>query len=328
MPTPCRPWVRRSPTRTPDVRLRAAKVFARHGDQRAFEPLLTLATAPEPEEKERQADWVSLAESALDGLGELGDPAALTALIPLVDSKHGALRKEATMALARVSPADRLDALRGALGHADPEVKYRAAYGLACLGDAGVASLVFSDAGGKIISIGGQIAAALTLGAAGEGRLIAFLDDPKDEVRARALLVLMMREWKAPQGNAARVLACLASRTPRLRLTAARAIEALADPAGLAGFVASLVNDKGDKPAWKIPEGTIAALAEMLIHGDPHLQVRSARLLRHLDADEQHAFDLAWTVHVARFADVLTKLREQGKQRQPVPVAIRARAVA
>ncbi len=302
----------------PDVRLRAAKVFARHGDPRAREPLLTLATAPEPEEKKRQADWVNLAESALDGLGELGDPAALTALIPLLDSRHGALRKEAALALARVSPADRLDALRGALGHSDPEVKYRAAYGLACLGDAGVASLVFSADGGKIISIGGQIAAALALGPAGEGQLIAFLDDPKDEVRARALLLLMMREWKAPQGNAARVLACLASRTPRLRLTAARAIEALADPTGFTGFVVSLVNDKGDKPAWKIPEATIDALAEMLIHGDPHLQVRTARLLRHLDTDEQHPFDLAWKVHEARFADSLTKLRAQSKKLQPV----------
>ena len=56
----------------PDVRLRAAKAFARHGDSRALAPLVALATAAEPEEKERQADWLKLAESALDGLGELG----------------------------------------------------------------------------------------------------------------------------------------------------------------------------------------------------------------------------------------------------------------
>ncbi len=304
----------------PDVRLRAAKALARHGDSKAFAPLVALATAPEPEEKERQADWLKLAESALDGLGELGDPAALPHLIPSLDSPHGALRREAALALARVSTLDRMDALREALQHADPEVKYRAAYGLACLGDASVGSLVFSEAGGKIISVGGQIAAALALGSAGEERLVIFLDDPKDEVRSRALLLLMMKEWKDSQGTAARALACLSSRTPRLRLTAARAIEALADPVAFARFVASLVNDKGDKPDWKVAEATIDALAEMLIHGEHRLQVRTARLLRHLDVPEQDAFDQAWKAHEARFAKELADLRAQAKKRRPTPL--------
>ncbi len=304
----------------PDVRLRAAKALARHGDPKAFAPLLSLATAPEPEEKERQADWLKLAESALDGLGELGDPAVLPHLIPSLDSPHAVLRKEAAMALARVSTLDRTEALRQALQHSDNEVKYRAAYGLACLGDASVASLVFSDAGGKIISVGGQVAAALALGKAGEDRLVVFLDDPKQEIRSRAFLLLMMREWKDPRGTAARALACLSSRTPRLRLTAARGIEALADPVAFARFVAGLVNDKGDKPDWKVPEATIDALAEMLVHGDHRLQVRTARLLGHLDADEQDAFDQAWKVHESRFAEELADLRARSGKRKPVPL--------
>jgi ParB family chromosome partitioning protein len=308
----------------PDVRLRGAKALARHGDHKAFAPLVALATAPEPEEKERQGDWLNLAESALDGLGELGDPAVLPHLIPLLDSPHGVLRKEALQALARVSTPDRTDTLRQALQHADPEVKYRAAYGLACLGDASVASLVFSEAGGKVIPVGDQVAAALALGKAGEDRLVVFLDDPKDQVRFRALLLMMMREWKDPQGTAARALACLSSRPPRLRLTAARAIEALADPIAFARFVAELVNDKGDKPDWKIPEATIDALAEMLVHGEHRLQVRTARLLRHLDAEEQDAFDQAWKVHEARFAKEIGDLRARVGKRKPVPLQYNA----
>lgn len=308
----------------PDVRLRAAKALARHGDPKAFTPLVSLATAPEPDEKERQADWINLAESALDGLGELGDPAALPHLIPPLDSPHGALRKAAALALARVSTPDRTDSLRQALQHADPEVKYRAAYGLAYLGDASVASLVFSEAGGKIISVGGQIAAALALGSAGEDRLVVFLDDPNEQVRSRALLLMMMREWKDPQGTAARALACLSSHSPRLRLTAARGIEALADPIAFAGFVAGLINDKGDKPAWKVPETTIDALAEMLVHGEQQLQVRTARLLRHLDAEEQDAFDQAWKAHERRFATELAELRAQAKKRKPTPLQYNA----
>ena len=304
----------------PDVRLRAAKALARHGDPKALAPLIALATGPEPEEKERQAGWLVLAESALDGLGELGDPAALLHLIPALDSPHGVLRREAALALARVSTPDRADPLREALQHADPEVKYRAAYGLACLGDASVASLVFSEAGGKIISVGGQVAAALALGAAGEDRLVIFLDDPKEEVRSRALLLMMIREWKDPRPSAPRALPCLSSRTPRLRLTAARGIEALADPVAFAGFVVGLVNDRGDKPDWTIPEATVDALAEMLVHGGPRLQVRAARLLRHLDGDEQAPFDQAWKVHEARFAKELADLRALAAKRQPVPL--------
>ncbi len=304
----------------PDVRLRAAKALARHGDPRAFEPLVSLATAPEPDERERQADWVNLAESALDGLGELGDPAALPHLILPLDSPHGALRREAALALARVSTADRMDALRQALQHADPEVKYRAAFGLACLGDASVGSLVFSEVGGKIISVGGQIAAALALGNAGEDRLIVFLDDPKEEVRSRTLLLMMIQEWKDPRATPVRALACLSSRSPRLRLTAARGIEALADPSAFARFVAGLVNDKGDKPDWKVADATIDALAEMLVHGEHRLQVRTARLLRHLDAEEQNAFDQSWKVHEKRFANELADLRAKARKRRAVPL--------
>ena len=302
----------------PDVRLRAAKAFARHGDGRALDPLVALATAPEPDRKERQGEWLELAESALDGLGELGDPAAIPRLIPALDSPHAALRREAALALARTCTPDRADPLRRALGHADPEVSYRAAYGLACLGDNAVAALVFSEAGGRIISTGGQVAAALALGDAGEGRLVLFLDHPKAEVRSRALLLLLMREWKDPRGDFARALAALASRTSRLRLVAARAVEALADPGAFPRFVAELINDRGDAPAWKVPAATVDALAELLVHGDHHLQVRTARLLRHLDADEQAAFDQAWRLHEARFAAALADLRQLAGKRPAV----------
>jgi len=303
----------------PDVRLGAARALARHGDPRALGPLVALATAPEPRERERQAHWLALAESALHGLGDLGDPAALTDLIPALDSPHAAIRKQAARALAWVARPGSADAARQALGHADPEVKYNAALALAYLGDPSAASLVFSEEAARVIAPGGQIAAATALGDPGEDRLVVSLDDPKHEVRNRALLLLMMREWKDPRGTAARCLACLSSRTPRLRLTAARGLESLHDPAAFAGFIVGLVNDRGDKPAWKIPEGTVDALAELLVHGDPQLRARTSGLLRHLAADEQDAFDLAWKVHEARFAGDLADLRRKAGGRPPVP---------
>src|SRR5262249_21368158 len=86
-----------------DVRVRAARALARHGEASALAPLLTLAAAPEPPERERQADWLALVESALEGLAELGDPAALATLTPLLQSRHASVRKLAARALAWVA---------------------------------------------------------------------------------------------------------------------------------------------------------------------------------------------------------------------------------
>lgn len=303
-----------------DVRLRSAKALARHGDPMALGPLVALATAPEPTEKEWQANWMKLAESALDGLGELGDPAALLDVIPALDSPHASIRKQAARALVWVAHADGADALRDALQHHDPEVKYHAALGLAFAGDASVSALVFSEPAAKVISVGERIAAALALGASGEDRLVVFLDDANEKTRSRALLLLMMREWKASQGTAAHCLACLSSRTPRFRFIAARALESLADPATFASFVVELVNDQGDKPAWTIPATTVDGLAEVLVHGNPQWQARAARVLRHLAADEAEEFLQAWSVFAGRFESELEALRKQSSKRKSVPL--------
>src|SRR5262249_17653104 len=66
------------------ARAQAGGALARHGAAEALAPLLQLATAPEPTERERQGDWQALAELALDGLAELGHPGAVVPLIPLL----------------------------------------------------------------------------------------------------------------------------------------------------------------------------------------------------------------------------------------------------
>ena len=131
----------------------------------------------------------------------------------------------------------------------------------------------------------------------------------------------MMREWKDPQGTAARCLACLSSRV------------AAAPPDGRPGpgsrsptrppsraFVVGLVNDRGDKPAWKVPASTVDDLAELLVHGDPLLRARSALLLRHLDAEEQAAFDQAWSVHAAGTPGRSRRSAGRRRRRKPVPL--------
>jgi ParB family chromosome partitioning protein len=303
----------------PDVRVRAAKALARHGAAAAFAPLLALATAPEPQEQERLPPWEDLATQALAGLAQLGDPAALPHLVPLLDSKHAAVRKNVAFALMWVSPPHSPEPLRQALQHADEDVKYHAALGLAFAGDPLVASLVFSDAAAKVLTPEERLVAALTLGPAGEDQLVVFLDDADEKRRTQALLLLLLREMKGHAGTPARCLACLSSRMPRVRLTAARALESFADPAAFLQFVVQQFNDRGDEQAWKFSADTVATVAELVVHGQPHTRARTAQLLRYLGEKEQAAWDQAWVVHARRFAGEIAALRQQAPQRQPPP---------
>ena len=303
-----------------DVRVRAAQALARRGAQAALAPLMALATAPEPPEKERQSDWAALVEGALEGLAELGDPAAVPGIYPLLDSPHAHLRKAAAKALMWVSRTADLEALRQGLQHVDPQVKYHAALGLAYVGDPlGLApSIVFSDQAAQVLTPEERLVAALTLGPAGEDQLAVFLDDPNEALRNQALLLLMLLELKANLGTPARCLACLSSRMPRVRLTAARALEHFADPAAFLQFVVQLMNDRGDEPAWRSPPETDETLAEVLVHGAPHTRARTALLLRHLSAREQNAWDQAWSAHAARFAGEISTIRQLARAHPPV----------
>ena len=149
-----------------DVRVRAGRALARHGEQVALDPLLDLATEPEPDQAERKADWLALAESALEGLAELGDPRAMVQMLALLHSEQPSIRKLAARALAWTALPHHQETLRQALQHADPQVKYQAALGLAYAGDPLVAAFLFSDAAGQVLTRDEQFVAAYTLGPA------------------------------------------------------------------------------------------------------------------------------------------------------------------
>ncbi len=249
----------------------------------------------------------------------LGDPAALTTIIPLLDSPDDEIRKQAVRACVWVSRPDTRETLRQSLQHADPHVRFLAALGLAYQGDDSVAPLLFSKEASKILSVNERLAVGLTLGTIGEDQLVAFLDHEQEPARARALLLLLLLEWKSPQGDVARLLACLSSRMPRVRLTAAQALECVADPTAFARFVQDQVNDREDDPAWTIAPQTLDDFAELLVHADPLMRARAARLLRSLEDAKQDAWDLAWSVFAERFAAEIAALREQAKRREPIP---------
>jgi ParB family chromosome partitioning protein len=302
-----------------DVRVRAGRALARHGETASLGPLLALATAPEPPERERKADWLALAESALEGLADLGDPAALAPLVPLLKDNNPSIRKLAARALAWVALPHQQETLRQALQHSDPQVKYAAALGLAYAGDPLVASLVFSDTAGSVLSKDEQLVAALTLGPAGEDRLALFLDDADEAIRTRALIIQMLLELQSPQGAPSRCLTCLSARSPRVRLAAARALERYASPGTFRDYVVQMVNDRGDEASWKITADTVETLGELLAFGSSRAKARTAHLLRHFSEKEPAAWEQAWGLHTGRFAAEIRTLKETAKERKIPP---------
>lgn len=306
-----------------DVRVRAAAALARHGDPAGYQPLLDLATAPEPAEKDKIPAWVATTDAALRGLAELGDPAAVAPVRWLLASPHAGVRKAAAEALAWCSRADAADGLRQALSHADVAVRNRAAFGLALLGDGSVLSQLQSDEFAKDLGAGSALAATVALGPAAGDRLAVFLDHPEESVRDRALLVQVLLELAGNAVAPGRCLEALSARGPRFRLTAAQGLEAFADFAAFREFVGKLVNDRGDEKAWKVAPETVAAVAAALAWGSPLLRARVVRELAHFDAKEQHGWDLAWAGLAKRFAGELSAAAATAARPRP-PLGVTA----
>ncbi len=304
----------------PDVRVRAAAARAALGDARALAPLLAQVTEKEPTDATARAAWVDRVARALAGLGDLGAGSGevLAAVAALVRHDQKAVRDAAARALGWVTrPGGDVSALVAALAKPDKDVKLEAAIGLAFVGDpAGLPVLKGLVAGDAAAALRG-VAAAVALGRPADDLLAAFLDHGDERVRGRALLLMMLVESSAGEEGPTRSLAALASAHPRVRLAAARALEAFSDAERFRAFVVELTNDRGeDKAAWAVPAATVRALAEVSAWGDPQLRARAVRLLESLDEEKQDRFDREWGTFDKRFAKDVAKLVAAGEKRR------------
>jgi ParB family chromosome partitioning protein len=295
-------------SRLTDVRVRAAAALAKHGDASTLPVLRALATAPEPEQKERVGDWLEAAEVALYGLAELGAPEAQADAISLLESPHPPIRKSAAAALAWCSRTETAAPLRSALSHADPQVRYRAALGLAYLGDATVLPLI--QAGGPNGTLADEaFAATLALGPLAGAALAVYLDHTDEKLRGRALIALMLLELKDTDGISEKCLECLSAKGARFRLTGALALESFADAAAFKELVVKIVNDRDEDTDWKVTPEVVDDLATLLAFAVPQIKAATALHLKHFGEKEQARWNQAWGVHVARFADAIKGAR-------------------
>ncbi|MCA9691600.1 MAG: HEAT repeat domain-containing protein [Myxococcales bacterium] len=295
----------------PDVAVRAAEARAIHGDPGAEAPLLAALAEKEPEVSELRAKWVDRVTRALSGLAELGKPDARDKVTPLLQHKDSQIRRRAATALAWMARPDALAELRDALQHADPVVRREAALGLAFCGDASGASILFASGDAEVPAMM-RLYAALALGVQAEDVFAAFLDHSSEPVRERAMLLLLMSELAENDGVPDRCLAALAAAHPRVRLTAALALENFGDAELFTQFVCEQFNSRGDnKPPWTAAADIVKSLAELIAHGDiignPQLKVRAARQLEALAAEKQETFDRGWDIFARRNANAIAE---------------------
>ncbi|HUG52850.1 MAG TPA: HEAT repeat domain-containing protein [Vicinamibacteria bacterium] len=195
--------------------------------------------------------------------GRIGDPAAVPALIPLLQDGEREVRQMAAFALGLVGDALAVEALVAALEDPEPVVRGRAAEALGLIGDAraapAVAQMVLAALPPKapLVTVRGDDPASM-VDPWLEPRLGLFaLARLKDARSAEAVLLAAGKprfDWWAATWTAMRLelaalrpvlLAAVASTDPLSRAYGARGLGALADPASLEALL-PLLRDRDE----------------------------------------------------------------------------------
>ncbi|MCA9178306.1 MAG: HEAT repeat domain-containing protein [Planctomycetales bacterium] len=323
-------------SRHADVRLGAASARALFRDPRAREPLLQAALAPAPEKNYQHSTWLDSVVQAVRGLGMLGEsadssmPSIASQLLPLLNSKEEKIRVAAADAIGMCASSANGEFLLPYLQHDDRDVRLRIALALALSGERRALPIVFSDDSLKVLDDIDRLMAAVAYGEQAETLLAEAMDSRLQSVAMAALLTLLFRDWLLTASGAGdagpqRVLLALSSRPPRVRLMAARALEAMGDGDRFREFLVRCLNDRAldrpndrsDEPTWSIPAEDVEKLAQLIVFADPPCQARTvAAVVKGLRAERQEEWDLHWKVHQLRFdADwQLTKSRAEASE--------------
>lgn len=301
-----------------DIRLEAGCTLAKLGDPACYEPLLELVRQERPDEDDPRFEaWERVVATALDGLSDLGDPRIIEHLGPYLADDSAEVRKQVAVALTWSARPEHVDQLLALLPHEDRAVRHQAALGLAVQGREEAAPIVLGSEFLTEEGIGVRFLAVFSLGLVGESELLRTLDGDSAQMRRIVYLVLLLREWRSHDGTPRRLLACLSSAEPRIRLRATEGLRCFANPDEFAEFVRAELNDRGDAEPWEISAETIATVAELVVHAEPWIRPRVVTILMKLFDDEQKHFDEKWESYESRFADEIARLEASAADRTP-----------
>ncbi len=253
-----------------EVRVRAAELLARRGDERIIEPMRGLITDAELQLRHPAAFIEPLRVRATGALATLGSPrtAALFAS-PLLKDDNPGVREQAARGLCN---AGQESFLLDALGHADVAVRSWAAEGLARLGDdRGLAVLTGTLQDPHLPIREGALRALAALGLPGDNALFLGLDDADDYLSDTFFAILLARDLRAArEGNEPVLLTgALSVQRPDVRYAAARALELRGDISGYTQLLIDAVSPPrpekaGDMKDWP-EEGLRERLAMQLV---------------------------------------------------------------
>lgn len=239
-----------------ELRVRAAELLAKRGDEIIIEPMRGLVLDTELKLRHPAAWLEPLRARAVGALATLGSnrTAAIFA-DPLLKDENPAVREQAARGLCN---AGHEAFLLDALSHADVAVRSWAAEGLARLGDdRGLAVLTGTLKDPHLPIREGALRALVALGPAGDNALFLGLDDADDYLSDTFFATLLARDLRAArEANEPELLtAALSAQRPDVRYAAARALELRADVSAYTELLLSAVSPPkpekaGDMKDW------------------------------------------------------------------------------
>ena len=184
--------------------------------------------------------------------------------------------------------AEHLEGLREVRQHSDPNLRFYAAMGLAFNGDLSGASLLFDYARTtqrnrsairrRYNKVGPDpvfyiLVATLSMGEEGEAALIGFLDHKQEDIRDRAILMILLLELANGRRDPRRLIAALSSEHPDIRFKGGWALELWQDEQAYAAMVQQVFNARGYQVAdYTLEE--VESFAAVLAHQDSRCERR------------------------------------------------------
>jgi ParB family transcriptional regulator, chromosome partitioning protein len=215
---------------TLEVRVRAAELLAKRGDERMLEPMRSVLLDADLKARYPKEVLEALRSRAADALATLGSPRMNAWFVsPLLQDENPAVREQSARGLCNAGAQQQcLDAL----AHTDVAVRSWAAEGLARLGDSrGLAVLTGTLRDPHLPIREGALRALVALGNEGDHALLLGLDDADAYLSDTFFATLVARDVRAArEGNEPTLLtAALSARRVDARFAAARALELRSD---------------------------------------------------------------------------------------------------
>lgn len=292
-----------------ETRLSAAAALAVQGNAKAISPLVEfLKSEPIEEGTEAYKLWLGQAETALEALGQYGDPETADLVVSFLVHKTRNLRDAAARAMVLVTSAKDLQRLHDLLRHEEDVVRHRAALALAFDGDGIGTPMLLPTGTENVLSRDELIAASLSLGQF-EDWVVAFLDSGDSETAATALMALLFLELVSDAEQPSLCVAGLAAREPGIQLVCAEATEAFPSVESMTEYLLKLLERARDGgTGWKLQAATLHEVGAVLALGPGRLKLRLLPILARLGDKEPHGWSLQWGALRSRFSNEIEEL--------------------